>query len=237
MKSSIVRTLALVVLALAPVLAHAEVDLSKDFDSLGGNEKLYQRAKALDPKNRVSIVQKRVVDRNTRLELGVNYGMVAGGESYLNTQNLGGSLDFHFTPYISVGGRFTQSTNTLTSEGKDMYEYARTQQALGNTNYAVKSIDQPQQSMLGVVSFYPIYGKTNLFDLAVVQFDFYALAGYGQIKLDSGWTDAVTAGGGVGFWLTQHIASRLEARWQAYSDRDDRRVNSALISLGLGFML
>lgn len=237
MKSSIVRTLALLVLTLAPVLARAEVNLSKDFDSLGGNEKLYQRAKALDPKNRVSIVQKRVVDRNSRIELGVSYGLVAGGESYLNTQNLGASLDYHFTPYFSVGGRFAQSNNTLTSEGKDIYENARNQQSQGNTDFAVKAIDEPQQSMVGVVSFYPVYGKTNLFDLAVVQFDFYALAGYGQIKLESGWTSAVTAGGGVGFWLTQHIASRLEARWQGYSDRDDRRVNSALISLGLGLML
>ncbi|MCM2282080.1 MAG: hypothetical protein NDI61_09565, partial [Bdellovibrionaceae bacterium] len=95
MKSQLLRTLILLAIAVLPAAARAEIDLSKDFDSLGGNEKLYKRAKALDPKNKVSIVQKRVVDRERRLELGVNYGLNAGGDAYLSTQSFGGNVDFH----------------------------------------------------------------------------------------------------------------------------------------------
>lgn len=236
MKKALVKTVTALALAILPALAHADIDVTKDFDSLGGNEKLYKRAKALDPKNKVSIVQKRVVDRSMRLELGVNYGLVAGGDSYLNTQNVGGNLDFHITPHVSIGGRFYNSYNSLTNEGKDIFENAQAQRAQGNP-FRIVEINEPMQTALATVSVYPIYGKTNLFDIAVAQFDFYALAGYGQVKLEkTGWTDAITAGGGMGLWLTQHVSSRLEGRWQTYEDQG-RRLNAGIITVGLGLML
>jgi outer membrane beta-barrel protein len=237
MKNALLKTVTALVLAIAPLVSHAEIDVSKDFDSLGGNEALYKRAKALDPKNKVSIVQKRVVDRNMRLELGVNYGLVGGGDSYLNTQNVGGNLDFHITPHVSVGARFANSYNRLTAEGKDIFDKAEAMKAQGVRNYQIPDINEPQQTALATVTVYPIYGKTNLLDLAVVQFDFYAVAGYGQIKLEkTGWTDAVTAGGGMGLWLSQHVTSRIEGRWQTYEDVD-RRLHAGIFTVGLGLML
>ncbi len=244
MKSLLVKTLALAVIAAAPALAQAarDIDLGKDFDSLGGNEKLYKRAKALDPENRVSIVQKRVVDRDLRLELGVNYGVNAGGDAYVSTQNLGGNIDFHITPRWSVGGRFYTHYNSLTNEGRAAYEDARRRRLTdpSDPNIRVSPTDHPERTMLGTVSWYPVYGKTNLFDLAVVQFDLYTLAGYGRVKLKSGWSEAITAGGGIGFWLTQHVSSRIEGRWQTYEDRPDdqaRRLNVGILTVSLGLML
>lgn len=257
MKSSMIKTLVsvfvapvfvltasvLMAVAVLPALAQAkDIDLGKDFDSLGGNEKLYKRAKALDPKNRVSIVQKRVVDRDLRLELGVNYGVNAGGDAYLTTQNLGGGVDFHINPRWSVGGRFYTHYNSLTSEGRAAFDDARRRRLTdpSDPNIRVSPTDHPESTMLGTVSWYPVYGKTNLFDLAVVQFDMYTLAGYGRVKLKSGWSDAITAGGGVGFWLTQHVSSRIEGRWQTYEDRPDdrtRRLNVGILTVSLGLML
>lgn len=242
MTSRLIKSLAIIAVALMPALAQAKIDLSKDFDSLGGNEKLYKRAKALDPKNRVSIVQKRVVDRNRRLELGVNYGIDAGGDAYLNTQNLGGNVDFHITPRWSVGGRFYTHYNSLTSEGRSAYEDARRRRLAdpNDPNIRISPTDHPEQTMLGTVSWYPVYGKTNLFDLAVVQFDVYTLAGYGRVKLKSGWSEAITAGGGIGFWLTQHVSSRIEGRWQTHEDRPDnqtRRLNVGILTVSLGILL
>jgi outer membrane beta-barrel protein len=241
MKAVILQTLAAIALVTVfvtvPLVSHAEIDISKDFDSLGGNEALYKRAKALDPKNKVSIVQKRVVDRTMRLELGINYGIVGGGDSYLNTQNVGGNLDFHISPYISVGGRFYNSYNHLTAEGQDIFSRAQELKNQGINNYEIPDLNQPQQTALATVSVYPIYGKTNLFDAAVVQFDFYALAGYGGIKLSkTGWTDAITGGGGMGLWLSQHVASRIEGRWETYADVD-RRINAGIFTVGVGLLL
>jgi outer membrane immunogenic protein len=241
MKTSLLKHVFCLAIALLPALGQAdEIDLSKDFDSLGGNEMLLKKAKALDPKNRVSIVQKRVVDRRLRLEIGANYGGVVGGDSYMQTQTLGGNLDFHITPRWSIGGRYYNHFNSLTNEGRQVFDNARTARTNFGTDYQLPSIDYPLQSALGVVSFYPIYGKTNLFDLSVVQFDIYMLAGYGQVKLNSGWTDTMTAGGGFGFWLTQYLASRLEGRWQTYEDSSyagSRRLDIGVMTVSLGLLL
>ncbi|MEO0337240.1 MAG: hypothetical protein AAF202_12660, partial [Pseudomonadota bacterium] len=46
--------------------------LLDDAGTLGGNKELIQKARSIDPNNKVRIVQNRLVDRRWRLELGVN---------------------------------------------------------------------------------------------------------------------------------------------------------------------
>jgi len=240
MHQTILLALCSVLAAFGAATASAQSNINQDFDSLGGNPKLLSRAKALDPKNRISIVQKRAVDRKLRLETAVNYGLVAGGEPYVNTQNLGAMLDFHITPRWSVGARYAYSVNELTNEGKNMFEEARRQRAAGNLNYQVPSIDYPQQSVIGTLSWYPVYGKTNMFDVSIVHFDLYTLVGYGQMQLSSGWTDTITAGGGMGLWWTNYVSTRLEGRWQTYEDQTysgARRLNLGTFMVSMGFLL
>lgn len=210
------------------------------FDSLGSNEGILKRARALNTQQKVRIVQKRAVDRDLRLEFGLTYGGVAGGNSYLNTQPMTGSMEFHINPRISLGARYTQYANQLSKEGQSQFDLAREAQAAGRTDYTVPDIDLPKSSVLGTVSYYPIYGKLNFFDLTVVQFDFYVLAGYGQMELKSGGSQTWTAGGGVGFWWTKNLSSRLEIRHQAYQDKvytGTRDVGMMIGTLGIGLML
>ncbi|MEQ1878398.1 MAG: outer membrane beta-barrel domain-containing protein [Bdellovibrionia bacterium] len=216
------------------------LDIKKDFDSLGGNSDIRKRAKDLDPNNRVRVVQNRAVDRNLRLELGINGGLVSGADSYVKTQNLGGNLDFHITPRWSLGLRYYQSYNTLTNEGQQVYENARTQQAIAGDFNNLPKIDYPIETGLAVINWYPFYGKMALFDSSVAHFDVYVLAGGGRTKLYSGSTNTYTAGGGVGIWLGQHFTTRLEGRYQTYEDLPDyggRKVDSAVFNLGLGLLL
>lgn len=216
------------------------VDVEKDLDTLGGNDALLEKATALDPENRSRIVQKRVVDRDLRLELGVNYGGVAGGDSYLRTQNLGAAMDFHITPRWSLGLRYYDYGNDLTPEGQRMLQEARTRYDQGGRTYVIPDIDYPIQSAMAVVDFYPIYGKINLFDKAVTQFDFYMLGGGGQIQLSSGWTTILTGGAGVGFWIGQHMSIRTELRYQHYKDQiitGARNIDTVVGTAGVGFML
>jgi outer membrane beta-barrel protein len=236
--------LALIALTLTACVANVakaeRIDLKKDLDTLGGNEAIVERARMMSPDQKVRVVQNRLVDRHMRLELGANYGLVAGGDSYINTQNLGANLDFHINPHWSVGGRFSKSFNSLTSQGQQVFDYASQQQSSGNLNYRVPAIDYPLQTLLGVVSWYPIYGKLNLFDAAVVHFDLYTLAGYGEKWLQSGQTNALTAGGGVGIWLSQYVAMRLEGRWENYSDQvytGARNENTGVFTTSLGILL
>lgn len=213
----------------------AQADLSSDLDSLGGNKEIIRKAKILDPDNKIRVVQNRTVDRNLRLEIGGSFGMVTGGDPYVSTDNLGVNLDFHINPRWSIGARYYTANNELTSEGKRVLDAS-----INNPNAAIFDTDYPEETYLGVINWYPIYGKLNLLDLGVAQFDIYALGGYGQVRLSSGTTGTWTAGGGIGLWLSQHFSTRLEARYQAYEDQvysGKRALDLTVLSLSLGILL
>jgi hypothetical protein len=40
----------------------------------------------------------------------------------------------------------------------------------------------------------------------------------------------------MGLWLSQHVTSRIEGRWQTYEDVD-RRLHAGIFTVGLGLML
>ncbi|RYZ87590.1 MAG: outer membrane beta-barrel domain-containing protein, partial [Proteobacteria bacterium] len=196
-------------------------------------------ADSLKPETKTRIVQDRIIDRHTRLEVGLNYGGVAGGTTYLQTQNLGFNLDFHITPRWSLGARYYDFTSKLTPEGQRVFDQARANQVPGGRAMTV-DIDTPQSAAMAVVNFFPVYGKLNLFDAAVAQFDVYMLLGGGQIQLESGSAPVMTAGGGIGLWMTKHLTARAEVRYQKYEDQissGPRDVNSVVGTLGLGWIL
>ncbi len=244
MKRTILNLSALCItlVATGQVLA---ADLTKNMDSLGANKELIKKAKAIDPQNRVRVVQNRDVDRYMRFELGVNGGMVMGGDPYTNTNIVGGNLDFHITPRWSIGARYENIANSLTSEGKKTFEFAESGRAASTPGYRQPGIDWAKESWLAVVNWYPIYGKLNLFDMGISQFDIYLLGGGGQINLQSsGSTALYTVGAGVGLWLTQHFATRLEARWQGYQDNifdgidtQKRNIDQTVLNMSVSFLL
>ena len=222
MNSLLILTFAIGLSAALPSTAFSgskkRVSLSEDFDSLAENKEIVERAKSLHTERKVQVVQNRLVDRNWRVELGLSYGPVGGGDSYILTQNFGGHLDLHITPRWSVGFRHYRSYNNLTQEGRMMYDQAQAIYNQYGTQYSVPAVDAPLDSSLFVVNWYPFYGKLALFERGVAHFDVYALAGYGKMSLQSGTSDAFAGGGGLGFWWTQHFTSRLEVSYQSYRD-------------------
>ncbi len=217
-----------------------KINAAQDLDTLGGNEALVNMATALDPQNKSRIVQSRLVDRHNRFELGVSYGGTAGGDSYLKTQSVGAAMDFHFNPRVSVGLRYFDYGNTLTPEGLRMFEDARKAYVAGGRSYSIPDIDYPLRSAMGVISWYPIYGKMNLLDAGIAQFDVYMLAGGGQIQLSSGWTSALTGGAGFGVWLTRNLSARAEIKYQTYKDQlitGSRQIHATVGTIGIGLML
>jgi outer membrane beta-barrel protein len=215
-------------------------NLSADMDALGGNQDLIERASAIDPKNTTRVVQKREVELDNRFEIGINDGIVAGGDPYTNTNNLGGQVDFHFNPHWSVGARYYQSANSLSSEGRRVLDQADTIRQT-NPSYPRPDIDYAKDTWLGTVSWYPFYGKLSLADLAVTQFDVYFVGGAGQVNLDYGSATTYTGGLGVAFWLSEHFSTRLEARYQGYNDRlsdgSSRQMDLTVLTIGIGLLL
>lgn len=213
--------------------------LADDVNALGGNRALMKKVRAIDPNNKVRVVQKRSVDRRLRLELGFNYGVYNGGDPYLKTDSIGGQLEFHVNPSISIGARYASISNTLSSEGERVFQQAASLREQG-INSGTVAVDPAEETVLGTISFYPLYGKMNFFNRSIAQFDFYIIGGAGQTKLQSGNTPTYTAGGGLGIWMSQHISGRLEARWQGYQDQigDQKRdLSQTILTASFGFLL
>ena len=219
----------------SPALAKSP-KVSDDLNSLGVNRDLVKKAKKIRPGNKIKIVQKRAVDRHWRLEGSLGYGAIAGGNPYLDSRQLGFNLDLHITPRWSVGANHYRFDNDLSSEGSRFYD-------AGSQNGLVPDLrDFPENATIGHISWYPIYGKINLFNWNVTQFDIYLTAGYGQIQLaESGATDLLTAGGGVGFWLTNWLSTRFEVRYQTYEDTvndvQKRTLEQTVFAAKVGFIL
>jgi outer membrane beta-barrel protein len=210
-------------------------DLLEDFDSLGGNAVLLEKARALNPDAKINIVQDRIVNRRNRFELAPEYSSVLGGDSYNKTQNLGMNAHFHINPHWSIGAKYNYSINELRPEGENLINDL-TLSGRG----IIPEIDYPKSQILATLNWYPIYGKLNVFDLGVVHFDVYTLAGAGKIDLKSGATKTYTAGGGIGFWVSQHLSTRMEVRYQAYDAKRYTgliRMDTTVASMQIGYLL
>ncbi len=225
----------LVLISLISIEAYA--DLTNQMDALGANKDLMRKAKAIDPENRVRVVQNREVDRTTRLEIGVGAGFVEGGDPYTDVSTFNAQAEFHIIPQFSLGGRYNTYTNARNAEGRRVDDVAR---SINNPNYYVPGRDYARSSWLATANWYPIYGKLNLLDISVAQFDVYLLGGAGQITLGSGVVPLYSAGGGIGVWLSKHISTRFEARWQGYNDTPftgvSRSINQTILSASMGFL-
>ena len=207
---------------------------SKDLDNLGVNRDIVRRARKLKPNNKVRVVQKRAVDRTWRVEGSVGYGYLTGGNPYVDSSQLEGSLEVHITPRWSLGGRYYSFNNELSQEGQRVFN--------AQSGIVPDVRDFPKDGYLAAVSFYPVYGKINLFNMNVTQFDIYLQGGYGQINLArSGASDLISAGGGVGFWFTNWLSTRFEIRYQTYKDKIsndvDRRLEQTVFTAKVGFLL
>lgn len=236
---SFITTLKLSTLSLALVAGFAmtaqAADLMKDFDSLGGNDVLLEKARALNPDSSISVVQDRIVNRRHRLEIAPEYTNVVGGDPYNKTQEIGFATHFHINPHWSIGARYGYAANTLRPEAEALISDVDT-----TGKAKIPEIDYPKSEMLALVDWYPIYGKMNMYDLGVAHFDIYATAGAGQIALKSGSTGTYTGGVGLGLWWSQHLTTRAELRYQTYNAKrstGDTAMNLTVLGLQVGYLL
>ncbi len=241
MKNSLIIVLIALSQAMTAFGASKE-EISADFDALGGNKTLLDRAQSLEPEVNVSIVQNRVVSRRNRIEIAPEFAGTFGGDTYTRTRFGGLNLHYHITPKWSVGVKYNHAFNALTPEGEalvhDSYEdYKKNPNRPG---IAYPEINYPKSETFALVNWYPVYGKMNLLDKGVLHFDLYTLLGYGQVKLATGDAPSYTAGGGVGMWFTQHFTSRLEMRYQNYKAQymsGEKNMDVMIASMQMGWML
>ncbi len=224
----------------ASVLVHADVD--QDFEGLGGNRILLEKAKELNPEKEVQIVQERVVPRRHRFEISPEVVGTFGGDTYSRTSAIGMNVQYHFNPHWSVGVRYQYDFNKLTPEGNAAYNRAKEdfQKHPDDPRSPIPTLDYPKNETFATLYWYPIYGKMNLLDKGIAHFDVYGLAGYGRVTLSSGSVPSYTGGLGMGFWWTQHFSSRVEMRYQNYTAKyfnTPTKLDLAVASIQMGWLL
>ncbi len=221
------------------VYAEKTKDLKDDFKTLGNSPEVSERIKNLNHDQKIRVVQNRLVDRNNRLELALNYAFNGGSDSYVKTQSLGGFLEFHLNPRWSLGFEYQKSYNQLSPEGKNQFDKALAAQKIDPASpERFPAIDYPLDSNLLKLNFFPIYGKLNFFDMGIAQFDIYMQLGYGSISLYSGKSNLYSVGLGSGVWFNKWITGRLEVRYLKYNDLLNSEVRNqsnlqALASMGV----
>jgi len=213
-----------------------------EFDSLGGNKIFLEKAKALEPEEKVSIVQNRTVSLQHRVEIAPEFSGTFGGDTYTRTQSIGLNAFYHFNSRWAVGAKYNYSFNSLTPEGKNYMDSAIAdyQKNPNNPTAPYPQLDYPKSEMMALVNWSPVYGKMNLLDKGVAHFDFYLLGGYGQVQLYSGSAPTYTAGGGLGFWINQHFSTRIEMRYQNYTAKyfdTEKSLDLAVASVQMGWLL
>lgn len=209
----------LITVLCASVSVFAAEDMAKDFDSLGGNTILLDKARALNPEVNTSIVQNRTVNREKRFEIAPEISGSLGGDTYSRTTSIGLNTQFHINHMWSVGAKYNYSYNRLTDEGNSLAQKAIEDHKLRpqNSQSPIPDMDYPMSETGAYLNFYPIYGKMKWFDQGVAHFDVYAQVGGGQVQLKSGSTSTYSAGLGLGIWATRHISTRFEVRYQNYT--------------------
>ena len=221
------------IIILASINTYAD-ELMKDFDSLGGNKILLEQAQALQPDQKVSIVQNRIVSREKRVEVAPEAGLVLGGDSYVQTRSMGLNGHYHFNPRWSLGLKYQTNFNSLSPEAESMINDSQT---LGKA--LVPDIDFPKQQGFALINWYPFYGKVNVLDKGIAHFDVYGLLGYGNVQMKTSTSDAWTVGGGIGFWLSQHLTTRLEMRYQTHKAQrltGPSQLHLTVASFQMGYM-
>lgn len=218
-----------------PFFSHA--DLLQDFDSLGGNKVLLEKAQALNPEQNVFVVQDRIVSRKNRFEIAPEFHSVLGGDNFLISRAMSLNAHFHFNPQFSIGAKYSRMFNQLSQDGENLLNDS----ALNMRGRSlVPDIDYPVSQWLATFDYYPIYGKFNFFNRGIVHFDVYGLLGAGNIQLASGSSSTWTAGTGMGFWISQHLTARLELRYQNYNAQrytGAYKVDATVLGLQMGYLL
>ena len=220
----------------------AAAQVQEEIDSFGGNQALYEKARALNPEVETEVSQNRFIPRTNRVEIAPEFAGVFNGDAYNQTRNVGMNVHYHINPAWSVGVKYNYSFNNLTPEGEAVVERAN-QDAAANPRdpkYLYPQVVYPKSESLALVNWYPMVGKLSFGKLGVAHFDTYLTAGYGQIELSTSSSPLATAGIGMGFWVNNHMTTRLEYRAQQYKAEYYDKTQSMITnvaSVQMGWML
>jgi outer membrane beta-barrel protein len=207
-------------------------------------ENIKQKYWARGDESELGVVQNRLYSKAGKFELGL-LGGVLSTDPFLSVRELGGSLGYHFSEYISVHAIGWKSF-VGTSSAYDAFNSLQATPgvpAIPDSNYQKYFTGAEVRASL-------LYGKLSVLGKAIIYYDFRVLGGMGFTKTETGNEFTPYLGIGQQVFLSKQWSLLIDYRLMRYGETLLQKSNPAAlgqlgssrtnwtdaITLGLGFM-
>ena len=150
-------------------------------------------------------------------------------DSHLETTMSGATYRYHINGKWSVGARYSEYFNKLSSSGEQLFQ---SEKILPDTDFAIKSTE-------GFLNFNTFYGKIRFTKETIVYFDQYISLGYGNIQLAEDETQMYSVDLGFAFWIGKHMSTRFGMKNESYTQnkvKGKQNVHNAMGYLEFGYL-
>ena len=195
--------------------------------------------KGTTTKKPVAVLQNRYFLKSWRPELGFLMGTVTN-EAYTDTQTRGLRLGVFLNEWVGIE---TQIIRTTVKDSADLkalkqktYRDKTDPSKLVTADAEVNPINSANDYVLIAA---PLYGKVNVFDLALVYVDLYGSLGISRVGTEQGTKNAVAIGGGQRFYFEDHWSARLDFRDRTYTETrggQNSKRNAWTVDFGVSYL-
>lgn len=212
--------------------------LLNDLNTLGENKFLSPYIQQNSTSQEVSVVQNRFYSRENKQELlvGSSYGI--SNPAYFISMATNLAYKFYLKPKWSVGFKYSYFLNTLSPAGVQIIKEAIKKSKLNPDAATIPDLDFPKFSYAATASWYPSYGKFNLFN-KIMYFDLFVSSSLGQIVLKNKPSFLFALSLGSSFWLTKQWTARFEMQNKLYKEtsyNSQHNIVSTQVMLSTGYM-
>ncbi|MBE8163004.1 MAG: hypothetical protein HAW63_03345 [Bdellovibrionaceae bacterium] len=218
--------------------AEAKPSLLEDLHNLGENTFLVPYIQKTSTDSEVSVIQNRFFSRGKKQEMLTGLAYSTSGPAYFKTTAVTMLYKVYINSKWSVGLDYSYFSNKLSPAGVQVIKEGESK-LKNDPDYAfIPDLDFPKFSYTATASWYPSYGKFNLFN-KIMYFDLFLTSGIGQIVLKHKPSALFSFSVGSSFWLTKQWTGRMELQSKLYKEtwyNSQHNIVSTQVMLSTGYI-
>jgi outer membrane beta-barrel protein len=175
-------------------------------------ENIKEKYWARGDETEMGVVQNRTYSKERKIELGV-FGGVDLTDPFLNVNNLGFSLGYHFSEYIEARALYW----------KYFSSYSSALNTFNSTKGGVVNYNEPQSYYGGEAVGSLLYGKLSVIGKSIIYFDLHVLGGMGLTSTENGTYITPHLGLGQQVYVAKNVSLSLDYRLMFYHEEIKER--------------
>ena len=181
-------------------------------------DSIKQKYWARGDESELGVVQNRLYTKSGKVEFSVFGGFVSS-DPFLSVHNVGGSLGYHLTEYLSLN---VMGWKAFASPSSALSTFQQVSGATTNTN-------EPKSYIGTELAADLIYGKLSLAGKKIIYYDFHLLGGLGVTSTQSGNDFTPSVGLGQQTWISKCVALKIDYRLMEYHEDIVEKVKPSLL--------